>query len=215
VSIAMSRLAAELDDLGGADITEALEDLPVPSFVLDRDGVIRWVNEAARAERGDTTGSHWGKLIPATQSREVEEILRQILCSGDPAELSIDLLDSDGRPVLREVSAAPLKDGDTVVGVFGVTARAGAGEPEHSAADLGLTERQLEVLKLLAAGKSTGQIADELFVSKTTVRNHIAHILARLEVHTRVQAVLLASRAGLVRMPPTRPAGGTSDAPRS
>jgi DNA-binding CsgD family transcriptional regulator len=206
----MSRLAAELDDLGGADITEALEELPVPSFVLDRDGMIRWVNEAARAERGDTTGNHWAKLVPAAQSPEVEEILRQILCSGDPAELSIDLLNADGRPVLREVSAAPLKDGDTVVGVFGVTARAGLDEPQHpTAADLGLTERQLEVLKLLAEGKSTGQIADELVVTKTTVRNHIAHILARLEVHTRVQAVLLASRAGLVRMPPRDPPGGT------
>jgi DNA-binding CsgD family transcriptional regulator len=207
----MSRLAAELEHLGGADITKALEELPMPSFVLGRDGVIRWVNDAARAERGDTTGSHWGTMIPATQSREVEEILRQILCSGDPAELSIDLLDSDGRAVPREVSAAPLKDGDTVVGVFGVAARAGQEDPQQSATavDLGLTERQLEVLKLLAAGKSTGQIADELSVSKTTVRNHIAHILARLEVHTRVQAVLLASRAGLVSLPPTR-AGGTS-----
>jgi PAS domain S-box-containing protein len=210
VSIAMSRLAAELDDLGGADITEALEELRVPSFVLDGDGVIRWVNEAAQAERGDTTGSHWAKLVPATQSREVEEILRQILCSGDPAELTIDLLDSDGQAVPREVSAAPLKDGDTVVGVFGVSTRAGPGELQHpAAADLGLTERQLEVLKLLAAGKSTGQIADELVVSKTTVRNHIAHILARLEVHTRVQAVLLASRAGLVSLPRTDPPGRT------
>jgi DNA-binding NarL/FixJ family response regulator len=103
------------------------------------------------------------------------------------------------------VSAAPLRDGDTVVGVFGVTARAGTREPQAPAtpADLGLTERQFEVLQLLAAGKSTGQIADELNVSKTTVRNHIAHILARLEVHTRVQAVLLASQAGLVQLPPT------------
>jgi hypothetical protein len=51
-------LAAELEDLGGADITKALEELPMPSFVLDRDGVIRWVNESARMERGDTTGAH-------------------------------------------------------------------------------------------------------------------------------------------------------------
>ena len=209
----MSRLAAELEALGGANITEALEQLPMPSFVLDRDGVIRWVNDAARAERGDTTGAQWGTVIPGTESAEVEAVLTQIFCSGDPAELTIDLLDADGQAVPREVSAAPLKDGDTVVGVFGVAARAGPDGWHHSttAADLGLTERQLEVLKLLAAGKSTGQIADELHVSKTTVRNHIAHILARLEVHTRVQAVLLASRAGLVHTPPTRPASGPSD----
>ncbi len=65
-----------------------------------------------------------------------------------------------------------------------------------------LTERQLEVLQLLAEGKSTQQIADELVLSKTTVRNHIAHVLANLGAHTRVQAVIAASKAGLVRLPP-------------
>jgi DNA-binding NarL/FixJ family response regulator len=65
-----------------------------------------------------------------------------------------------------------------------------------------LTERQLEVLQLLVEGKSTDQIADELVISKTTVRNHIAHALANLGVHTRVQAVVAASRAGLIRIPP-------------
>ncbi|MGZ4392356.1 MAG: helix-turn-helix domain-containing protein [Gaiellaceae bacterium] len=102
------------------------------------------------------------------------------------------------------MSAAPLRDGDTVVGVFGITAPAAPKGPQPSeAADLGLTKRQLEVLQLLAEGKSTGQIADELVLSKTTVRNHIAHILANLGVHTRVQAVIVASRAGLVRLPPS------------
>jgi NarL family two-component system response regulator LiaR len=57
------------------------------------------------------------------------------------------------------------------------------------------------VLQLLAEGKSTEQIADELFLSKTTVRNHIAHLMANLGVHTRVQAVIAASRAGLIHMP--------------
>jgi DNA-binding NarL/FixJ family response regulator len=65
-----------------------------------------------------------------------------------------------------------------------------------------LTDRQLEVLQLLAEGKSTDQIADELVISKTTVRNHIAHMLANLGVHTRVQAIIAASRAGLIRIPP-------------
>lgn len=64
-----------------------------------------------------------------------------------------------------------------------------------------LTPRQLEVLQLLAEGKSTSQIASELYLSKTTVRNHIASLLAGLGVHTRVQAVVTAGRRGLIRMP--------------
>jgi DNA-binding CsgD family transcriptional regulator len=199
----MNGLAAELEDLGSADIAGALEELPLPSFVLDRDGVIRWQNEAAQVERGDLAGHHWGEVVPGTRSGEVDDVLRQILCSGEPAELSIDLPDSTGRPSPREVSAAPLRDGDSVVGVFGVAARSGP-RVSHSPApaDLGLTERELGVLRLLAEGKSTTQIAAELVISKTTVRNHVAHILAKLDAHTRVQAVIIASRAGLVRLPP-------------
>jgi regulatory LuxR family protein len=55
--------------------------------------------------------------------------------------------------------------------------------------------------QLLAEGKSTGQIADELVLSQVTVRNHIAHVLANLGVRTRVQAVIAAARAGLIRLP--------------
>jgi DNA-binding transcriptional LysR family regulator len=61
-----------------------------------------------------------------------------------------------------------------------------------------LTTRQLEVLRLLAAGKSTREIANELHVSETTVRNHVAGLIAALGVHTRLQAVIAAQRAGLL-----------------
>ncbi|HHC08661.1 MAG TPA: response regulator transcription factor [Actinobacteria bacterium] len=54
-----------------------------------------------------------------------------------------------------------------------------------------LTPREREVLGLLAEGKSGGEIAEELYVSPTTVRNHVQHILGKLEVHSRVEAVAL------------------------
>jgi PAS domain S-box-containing protein len=69
-----------------------------------------------------------------------------------------------------------------------------------------LTPRQLEILQLLADGRSTAQIADELFLSRTTVRNHIARLLANLGVHTRVQAVVAGTRLGLIHVPDTEPA---------
>jgi len=61
-----------------------------------------------------------------------------------------------------------------------------------------LTERETEILKLLAQGKANKQIAGELFISEKTVRSHVHSILAKLNVTSRTQAVLHAVRIGLV-----------------
>lgn len=61
-----------------------------------------------------------------------------------------------------------------------------------------LTQRELEVLRLLASGVATEDIATTLRVSRSTARNHIESILAKLGVHSRLQAVVYASRHGLI-----------------
>ena len=61
-----------------------------------------------------------------------------------------------------------------------------------------LTERELDVFRLIAGGLSNIEIGRELYISDTTVKTHITHILQKLDLRDRVQAVVLAYQAGLV-----------------
>jgi DNA-binding NarL/FixJ family response regulator len=70
-----------------------------------------------------------------------------------------------------------------------------------------LTAREREVFRLIANGLSNTEIAQELYISDTTVKTHITHILQKLNLRDRVQAVVLAYQTGLFEQDPPRSSG--------
>jgi DNA-binding NarL/FixJ family response regulator len=61
-----------------------------------------------------------------------------------------------------------------------------------------LTEREMQVLKLIARGMNNRDIAKELFISENTVKNHVRNILEKLQIHSRMEAVMVAVREKLI-----------------
>ena len=62
-----------------------------------------------------------------------------------------------------------------------------------------LTEREMEVLRLIAGGRSNHEIADQLVISEKTVKSHVSNILRKLQLADRTQAAVYAWREGVVR----------------
>jgi DNA-binding NarL/FixJ family response regulator len=86
-----------------------------------------------------------------------------------------------------------------------------SGTTERRNADLydGLTDREIEVLRLLATGETNRQIANRLWISERTVDNHVLNIYRKINVSDRAQAILYAVRKGLVSTDGATTAGGT------
>ena len=76
-------------------------------------------------------------------------------------------------------------------------------QPGQVQADSALTDREIEILRLVARGQTNQQIADELFLSERTVRTHITNILGKLRLDNRTQAALYALREGIAHLPYT------------
>ena len=183
---------SESEALGG-DFRGALENITVPSYVVDTAGVIRWVNPAAMELVGDVRGRHFTSVVAPEETRRARELFTsKIVGAVSVTDTEGVLLRADRTRVALEISAVPLRNGDRIVGVFGQLV--GEHEEPPGAPHPDLTPRQAEVLRLLEHGRSTRQIADELHLTTETVRNHVRNLLRAMGVHSRIEAVAAARR---------------------
>jgi PAS domain S-box-containing protein len=180
----------------GGDVEQALADVPVPSYVLDTDGRVRWLNSAAERLLGDVRGRHFTSVVALEDRPRAQELFAsKVLGTTAATEASGVFVSTDGTRLALEVSAVPLIGGDRVVGVFGLLT--GPLDDPVSTPPAHLTPRQAEVLRHLEQGRSTKQIAQELHVSTETVRNHVRHLMRALGVNTRLEAVAVARHGGI------------------
>jgi DNA-binding NarL/FixJ family response regulator len=111
------------------------------------------------------------------------------------------LKDSSVPDLLRGIAAAAVGESlisPTIASKMLQRIRAGGTLPDAAVnVRTELSDREIEVLKLIAGGKNNAEIASELYVSSKTVKNHISNILTKLQISNRIQAAVYAVKSGL------------------
>jgi PAS domain S-box-containing protein len=176
-------------------LPHAIADVNVPAYVLDETGHVRWVNDAAQSMMGDVVGASLVDVVDVDPA-VARAIFGRRLSGREEGDHSVVILSRDGTRHRVEISSVRLNSGGRIVGMFGLAVPRDPKRAHQESSPL--TKRQHEVLVLLADGASTDAIAAQLFLSEQTVRNHVRHILRRLDCNSRLAAVAVARRRGLV-----------------
>ena len=142
-----------------------------------------------RARRGRTTESY---DVMAKTASGIDRLLNVsiVILKGESARSTLAV------HLFRDVSEARRSQLEVQRRLLAASQAAGRGDGEDVAGRL--TPRELEVLRLLATGLDNPKIADVMGISVTTVRNHIDHVLTKLGVHSKLEAVVFAARHRIV-----------------
>jgi DNA-binding CsgD family transcriptional regulator len=177
------------------ELTTVLAGVHIPCWIVDEAGIYTWVNDAFIATFGDLRGNHYSALIAPESLADATRHFESDFDDAETADRPLEMMLPDGGRVRAEVSTVSLEGIGLCCGAFGLAAD--PARPLANATSV-LTPRQLEILLLLAGGASTDQIADDLTISRVTVRNHVSNILDQLGVHSRLAAVAKARTLGLI-----------------
>ncbi|MGW0579480.1 helix-turn-helix transcriptional regulator, partial [Streptomyces sp. NPDC002920] len=196
----LTAMTAELTDDLLARIREAARRLPTIAPVWQAHE--RWLRaELLRAE-GRPDPELWFEAVAAFErlerpydlARTRYRLAEALLSTGaDEPDRAAELLRL-AHAVATRLGAGPLAEAVTALGR---RARIPLGPRDHNADSLGLTARESDVLRLVSAGRTNRQIADELFISPKTASVHVSNILGKLGVAGRGEAAAVAHRLGL------------------
>jgi PAS domain S-box-containing protein len=188
------------------------------AVVVDPEGrVVSWSSEAERLLGYDGSAVLGRPLLEVLNGRDVFGNLlcrhgcwlREMWGRGEAVQrFEVDARHAGGHRLRLAVEAEPSGEGGDAGWTHRLAPDQRRGERRRAPAPaefppvpvpaLSLTQRELEVLRLLDRGADTPEMARQLGISRTTVRNHIQHLLEKLGAHNRLQVVSLAHRYGLL-----------------
>ena len=191
------QVVAEAED--GFEAVEKALDL-APDVVLMDVRMPRLSGIEAAAQIRDGIPS--AKILMLTVSDEEEDLYEAVKAGANGyllKEISIEEVADAIRAVTQGQSLISPSMASKLLDEFNTLSRqADSRQSPHAPR---LTERELEVLQLVAQGLSNKRIAEKLFISENTVKNHVRNMLEKLHVHSRMEAVLLAMRENLIEDP--------------
>jgi len=185
---------AVLEKLDGP-LLRGLAAIPAAIWIADRLGLVVWMNVAATALLGERTGAHFLRFVASGGAADARETFARNIHGRLHSSTERLKLHAVPGPIAAEVASVPIRDEGGVIGVIAlVRSEEPADDGVRSCPEPRLTPRQHQVLRLLADGYSTTEMASALQISEQTVRNHIRFLLAELRVRSRLEAVVVALR---------------------
>jgi DNA-binding NarL/FixJ family response regulator len=173
---------------------ESLPDVVLMDIRMPRSSGI----EACRAMKEVAPSA---KIVMLTISDEEEDLFEAIR-AGASGYLLKDLPLDEVAETVRAVHGGQSLINPSMAGKllseFATLAKRDTGERVQRVPPPRLTEREMQVLKLVARGMNNRDIAKELFISENTVKNHVRNILEKLQIHSRMEAVMVAVREKLI-----------------
>src|SRR5579864_9103221 len=176
---------------------ESLPDIVLMDIRMPRSNGI----EACRAMKEAAPSA---KIVILTISDEEEDLFEAIRAGASGyllKDIPLDELAGSVRAVHEGQSLINPSMAGKLLSEFATLAKRDSDEgPAKHAPAPKLTEREMEVLRLVARGMNNRDIAKELFISENTVKNHVRNILEKLQIHSRMEAVMIAVREKLIEI---------------